>query len=227
FGSMAPNAVFIQTEDGLSGINCHKFPLVKTFDEFMENLVALYKNDHAFSTIVVDSLDWLETLIWQHVCNDRNVSNIEDIGYGKGYHFALTQWRSALDGLNALRNEKGMQIILIAHAKIERFENPETDNYDRYAPRLHKLASYMVQEWCDNVLFASYRVHTKTSDEGFKKSSKAIGSGERIIRTTERPAHVAKNRLQLPEELPLSYEAFAGHHTQGTTLNTDTKPSLN
>ncbi|NRA38573.1 MAG: AAA family ATPase, partial [Planctomycetes bacterium] len=141
----------------------------------------------------------------------RGVSNIEDIGYGKGYHFATTLWRDVLDGLNMLRCEKGQQIILIAHSKIEKFENPETDNYDRYAPRLHKLASALVQEWCDNVLFASYRVHTKTSDEGFKKSSKAIGSGERIIRTTERPAHMAKNRLQLPDEMALDYGEFQKH----------------
>jgi hypothetical protein len=32
-----------------------------------------------------------------------------------------------------------------------------------------------------------------------------IGTGERIIRTTERPAHVAKNRLNLPDEISLDY----------------------
>ena len=36
--------------------------------------------------------------------------------------------------------------------------------------------------------------------------------GERVMRTAERPAHVAKNRLNLPDEFPLDwriYEAFA------------------
>ena len=46
-------------------------------------------------------------------------------------------------------------IVLIAHARIERFENPETESYDRYVPRLHRLASQVVQEWCDEVLFAT------------------------------------------------------------------------
>ena len=125
----------------------------------------------------------------------------------------MTRWREILDFLNTLRNQRGMEIILIAHSKIENFADPENDNYDRYAPRLHKLASALVQEWCDNVLFASYRVHTKTNDEGFKKTAKAIGSGERIIRTNERPAHIAKNRLQLPDELPLDYAVFGQHST--------------
>ena len=103
-----------------------------------------------------------------------------------------------------------MAAILIAHAKIERFENPETETYDRYVPRLHKLASAVVQEWCDEVLFATYQVHTRQTDEGFnRKRTQAIGSGERILRTTERPAHVAKNRLGLPDELPLDWNVYA------------------
>lgn len=107
-----------------------------------------------------------------------------------------------------------MTIILIAHARIERFENPETDTYDRYTPRLHRLASQLIMEWCDEVLFAAYRVHTKQTDAGFdRKRTQAIGTGERILRTTERPAHVAKNRLNLPAELPLDWDAYARFFT--------------
>jgi len=51
--------------------------------------------------------------------------------------------------------------VPIAHARIERFENPETDAYDRYSPRLNKHASALIQEWCDEVLFATYKVHTR------------------------------------------------------------------
>src|SRR5690606_30134345 len=149
-------------------------------------------------TVAIDSADWLEQLIWADVCKKRGVESIEDIGYGKGYNFALKQWRDVIDGLEALRNERGMGIILIAHAKIERFENPETDTYDRYVPRLHKTAAALLQEFCDEVLFACYRVHATLKDEGCgRRRAQGIGTGERILRTTERPAHVAKNRLNL------------------------------
>jgi hypothetical protein len=67
-----------------------------------------------------------------------------------------------------------------------------------------------VQEWCDEVLFATFRVYTKQTDEGFdRKRTQGIGTGERIIRTVERPAHVAKNRLNLPEEMPLDWDVYA------------------
>jgi hypothetical protein len=215
FGAQAPSPIFVQTEDGLGEIDCDKFPLASSYPDAMKALEALYSESHPYRTVVVDSLDWLERLIWAEVCRQRSVESIEDIGYGKGYVFALTHWREFLAGLDALRNDRGMTVVLIAHAKIERFENPETDSYDRYVPRLHKLASQIIQEWCDEVLFATYKVYTKQTDEGFsRKRTKGIGTGERVLYTTERPAYVAKNRLNLPEELPLDWQAYAAFFPQ-------------
>ena len=210
FGAMAERPVFIQTEDGLSDIECERFPLAERYGDVLGALGALYTEAHEYGTVVIDSLDWLERLIWSEVCARRGVESIEDIGYGKGYVFALTQWREVLSGLDALRNERSMNVILLAHAQIEKFNNPETDAYDRYAPRLHRTASAVVQEWCDEVLFATYRVHTKSTDEGFNRTRVVgLGAGDRIVRTTERPAHLAKNRLGLPEEIPLDHRVYA------------------
>ena len=219
FATCAPAPIVVQTEDGLGEIDCHKFPVAQSFDEFMTSLAALYSEDHPYRTVVIDSLDWLERLIWSKVCATRQVATIEDIGYGKGYTFSLQHWRDVLEGLGALRDRKGMTIILIAHARIERFENPETEAYDRYVPRLHKTASAMVSEWCDEVLFASYRVFTKATEEGFnQKRVQGLGSGERVLRTSERPSHLAKNRLGLPDELPLAWSEFAKHLTASNAV---------
>jgi len=212
FGAMAEAPVFITTEEGTNDIDCDRFPLATRYADVLGSLSALYSEAHQYHTVVVDSLDWLERLIWAEVCQKRGVETIEDIGYAKGYVFALTHWREVLAGLDALRTERGMQVILIAHAAIEKFANPETESYDRYAPRLNRHASALVQEWCDEVLFAGYRVHTKTTKEGFDRTrTQGVGTGERILRTTERPAHVAKNRLNLPDELPLDYRVYAAH----------------
>jgi len=103
---------------------------------------------------------------------------------------------------------------LVEYVEHKRFENPETESYDRYVPRLHKTASALVTEWCDEVLFATYKVFTKSTDEGFNRTrAQGIGSGERVLRTVERPAHLAKNRLGLPDELPLIWADFARHLT--------------
>ncbi|QDV53721.1 ATP-binding protein [Gimesia fumaroli] len=210
FGAMAPNPIFIQTEEGLGDIDCHKFPLAEEYAQVTNAIGALSMEDHSYQSVVLDSADWLERLIWAEVCKDKQVNSIEDIGYAKGYAFALDYWRQVLEGLDVLRKHRGMHVILIAHAQIEKFQNPETEPYDRYSPRLHKHASAVVQEWCDEILFASYKVHTKQSDAGFnQKRTQGIGTGERTIRTVERPAHVAKNRLNLPDEMPLNWNEYA------------------
>jgi len=207
----APKPIFIPTEDGLGEIECDKFPVAACFEDVMKALSDLYTDKHTYQTVVIDSLDWLERLIWTDVCRTNEVKSIDAIGYGKGYGLALTLWNDFLTGLSALRAEKGMMVILIAHSKVERFENPETDAYDRYTPRLHKTAAALIQEWADEVLFASYRVMTRQAGEGLHKKTKAIGTGERILRTQEKAAHQAKNRLGLPDELPLEWAAYAKH----------------
>lgn len=217
----APAPIVIQTEDGCNEIDCHKFPVAQSFAEIMNALAALYQDEHSYRTVVIDSLDWLERLIHAEVCKNRQVATIEDIVYGKGYAFATQHWRDVLDGLSALRESRRMTVILIAHAKIERFENPETDPYDRFVPRLHKTAAALVTEWCDEVLFASYKVFTKATDEGFnQKRVQGLGNGERVLRTTERPSHLAKNRLGLPDEMPLIWAEFAKHLTAANAIAT-------
>ena len=58
FGANAPKAVFIQTENGLTQIDCARLPLVKTFDELIEQLKAIRDEPHEFATLCIDSLDW-------------------------------------------------------------------------------------------------------------------------------------------------------------------------
>ncbi len=220
WGAATPEPIFIQTEDGLGDIKAPRFPLAASFGDVISAMGELYTEKNPFQTLVIDSLDWLEKLIWSEVCKRKGVDSIEDIGYGKGYIFVMDEWKQFVAGLDALRNTRGMMIVLIAHAEISKVSDPENDDYDAYRPRLHKNASHLIQEWCDEVLFANYKVYTKVVDEGFdKKKAKGIGTGERIMRTTSRPAHVAKNRLGLPDEMPFTWDAFAKH------LPTNGKPT--
>lgn len=211
WGASTPDPIFLSTEDGLDDIDCAKFPAITSYDAAIAALSELYSEPHDYRTLVVDSLDWFESLVWAHVCVKKHVRNIEDIGYGKGYILTLDYWREFLAGLSALRNDRGMMIVLVAHSKIETFKNPEGDDFDRYMPRMHKAAASVVMEWCDEVLFASYQTYTKgAASPGIGRGvAKAIGSGERVLRTTERPSHMAKNRLGLPDELPFSWDSYA------------------
>ena len=223
-GASAPDAIFVQTEDGLGEINCHKFPLAKSFDEVLAELTALRDEDHKYKTVVIDSADWLERLIWDRVCSDFGVRSIEkaDGGYGKGYVHAVGYWRTVVSMLDELRNKRGMIVIIIAHSKVERFEDPENTAYDRYAPRLHKAATGLLCEWADAVMFATKRFRVNKENAGFageRGIAAPIGSngGERILRTVGGPACIAKNRFGLPGEIPLSWDAFIEAYRASTS----------
>ena len=213
FGSLAESPVFVQAEDGLDNIVADAFPLAKSFQEIMGNLQELATQPHDFKTVVIDSLDWMEPMIWAQVCQEHNVKTIEEVlkGYGKGYVQALNVWREYIEAINYLRDEKRMTVVQIAHAHIKRFENPETDAYDRYEIKLHKSASSLVMEHSDIILFANYFVGIKKDADrsGQKEDDKrkrAIGSGERILYTEERPSFMAGNRYGLPAEIPFDKE---------------------
>lgn len=208
FAAQAPNPVFIQTEDGAGTLEINSFPVVSTFEEFMQCLSALY-NEHHYDSVVVDSLDHLEPLIWKRVCEDNSVENIEKLGYGKGYVMALDYWREAMAALNGLRDQKSMAIILIAHHQIRKHSDPELEQIDRYEIKLHQKASGLVQESVDAVLFAKHKVATKTEQLGFGNTrTRGISTGQRVLATIETPAFLAKNRYGMPAEIPLDWADF-------------------
>jgi hypothetical protein len=224
FGSQAPQPIFVQTEDGLNEIACDKFPLATTLEHVLAALAALHAEPHEYQTVVVDSLDWLERLIFDELCRQFNVTSIEKVdgGYAKGYTHALTHWRQVLSLLNRLRVERGMVVLCIAHAKVEKFEDPESTAYDRYSPRLNKHACGLICEWADAVLFASRKIRVQTEEAPFNRKrglAFALGKdgGERVLRTIGGPSCIAKNRYSLPEELPLSWPAFMAALTNHQT----------
>jgi len=203
FAAQAPAPIFIQTEDGLGEIDCDKLPLAKSLEDVLTAIHELTTGAHTYQTAVIDSLDWLEQIFHAQICKDFGPVKYESIekvdgGYQRGYVHALTLWRKVVDALDTLRSARGMAIILIAHARFEKFEPPGESPVDRYSPRLHKHAAALLNEWCDAVLFATWKMSPTTTKPD---------QNERILRTVGGPHCVAKNRYRLPSQIPLSWPA--------------------
>ena len=207
FASQAPNPIFICTEDGLGSLQVDHFPLATQASDVLDAISALVSENHTFGSVVLDSVDWLDNLIWQDV---EAKHDAKDLAYGKGAMIVADRWREVLAGLNALRNDKGMVVILLAHCQIKRFDSPEVEPYDRYQPKLQERSNAILREWVDAVLFANYKTIVRKDDLGFNKTNnRGISTGERLLFTSEKPAYMAKNRYSLPESLPMSWDAFA------------------
>ena len=211
WATQAPNCLLINIEDGVGDIDCAKTQHLTTLEQVGDALLWLATNKHDFKTVAIDSADWLESLIHAEVAKKAGKESIADIGYGAGYKQALALWDKLLFKLDHLRTENKMGVILIAHCAIKKHQDPEQESYDRYQPALHDTASAMLTEWCDEVLFASYRVYLKKEDQGFgKERAIAMGGAERFIRTQETAACMAKNRLAgMPSEIGFSYADYA------------------
>ena len=198
-----PDPVFLQIEDGTpSDLEISSFGKLDTFGQVLECLAALYTEDHQYGTVVVDSLDRLQPLVWASVCESHKWDSIEAPGYGRGYVEADYLWQDFIAGLNALRKDRGMAVVCIAHSDIERFDDPTAASYSRYQPRLHKRANAMILDEMDAVLFINREATIKTEDQGFNKKRVHAEGGSTVFMYTEgRPAYVAKNHYGMPPKL--------------------------
>lgn len=216
WAAQSPNPIFLNLEDGLNDIDCSKTELLGNYLAVMESVAFLQTQPHEFKTLVIDTIDWLEQLIYKHICQETSKQSLADFDYGKGYEKALAMWKAFLVHLDWLRVNRRMNVILLAHAKIEKYQSPEVGSYDRYIPKLHESKSVqissMVQEWADEVFFASFKTYVRSENLGFKKERNlAVGGKERVLRTGETAFASAKNRLNLPEEIPMDWSVYLNY----------------
>ena len=206
--SQFPKPIFISTEDGLDSLDVVSFPRASHINEVVESIKTLIKEDHEFKTVVIDSVDWLvEPLITGNVESSHDA---KDLAYGKGQMLVAEEFREILQGLDVLRTKRGMNVVLIAHAAVVRFEDPRTEPYDRYQPKLPNRCNALLQEWADVLAFAAFKVIIRKSDTGFNNSkNRGVTTGERLLHFVENPAYAAKNRYNCPEEIEMNIENLA------------------
>ena len=203
--SQFPAPIFISTEDGLDSLDVTSFPRATKISDVVDSIKTLIKEDHQFKTVVVDSVDWLiEPLI---VSNVEATHEAKDLAYGKGQMLVAEEFREILQGLDALRRKRGMNVVLLAHANVVRFDDPRSEGYDRYTPKLPNRCNALLQEWVDVLAFAAFKVIIKKSEAGFnKEKTRGITTGERLLHFVENPAFLAKNRYTLPDEVEMTYD---------------------
>ena len=209
FGASAPEPIFILTEDGMGTVSAPHYPVATTLDDVMSELVTLYNEKNDFKTVVIDSLDWLEPLVWAEVCRLNKVESIEKMPYGRGYTEALIVWLRIFDGFTALRDARNMIVVMIAHSQVIRIEDPTQPAFDSHGLKLHKRAAALAEEFADIIGFAALKTMAVSEESGFNSQRiRAKTTGERILHMDPSPAYVAKNRYGLPDRFPLHWPTF-------------------
>ena len=207
FGASAPNPVFLGTDDGVGALDVASFPTPRTWLDVRGAVNTLINDKHDFESLVIDTVNGLEPLVWAHVCHESNCKSIEDVdgGFGKGYVRAEEQWVEFWKSLKVLRNK--MNVICLGHAKVKTVEYIEDgERFDRYIHKMNDRAADLFHEAVDCMFFANFKMSFR-KEKGARKS-RASSEGRRVMYTEEKPAFRAKNRFSLPPEMELSWAQF-------------------
>lgn len=198
-----PDPIYLATEGERppSDVELPTPGTIDSFDALLNVFGELFTTEHSFKTVIVDSLDGLEPLIWRATCARLGLNSIEEAGFGKGYVEADTEWNEYLSAITAL-SQNGIGVVQLAHPDIIRFDSPTTDPYNRYTIKLHKRANALVREKSDIVAFMNYRISIKEKEVARQtKIAHAEGGKERQIHLNEGAGFNAKNRFSMPDTL--------------------------
>lgn len=212
FASQFPDPLFIDTEDSTLHMDVKRFDKPTSWTMLLQQ-VEYVKINRPCKTLVIDTIDWAEEICKKHLMAANGWSAIDAEGYGKKFVALAKEMGTLLDKLSEVI-DAGINVVVTAHAMLRKKEEPdEMGAYDRYELKLEKKTAPIVKEWSDNVLFANYKTTIITDS---KTESKKATGGQRMMYTTHRPAWDAKNRWQLPDELPFDYSQIAQAFEQAT-----------
>lgn len=227
----SPAPVWHDIEDGSGRLDVDRYlfrdgpggHVPRSYSEVQSGVAELLASSHDHQSLVVDTLDRLESLMWTWLCERDGKSGIEDYGYGKGYIAALEEWRRLLMSFDRLRSERGMSIILLGHSVIRTFKNPTGEDFDRYQLRINDKAAGLIKEWADVVGFVAF----EEGGSKLKGEARARGwsTGKRQVHFERSAAYDAKSRIVLPGSVDLDptnpWAPLAAAVAEGTGLTPD------
>lgn len=203
FGAQFPKPLFVGPEKGTAYLDVARVDDINSWKSFIDAIDEIIKNISTlkYETIVIDSLDWLEPLIHEHICQKYKTDSLVKAagGFGSGYKEAFDMQVQLKNKLSIINEKK--HVLLIAHSQVKQFNDPQTEvPYDRFELKIHESNSVsprgMWREFCDFMFFINK--DTYTTGEG--KSARASDAGIFLF-TTRTTAFDAKRRVFMPDKI--------------------------
>jgi hypothetical protein len=202
FAASAPNSIWLTTEDGQGELKIRtiKDGVFTSFEEFMAGLQYVKDRGSGIDTLVIDSIDHLEPLVWQKVCDELGCKSIESPGFQKGYSDALNYWGEIINKILEIRNERNLTVIILAHDTIVKVKDPTAEAYDAHAIKLHKKAAALVKESVD--MIGLLRIPVTVDNKG-----KATSSPKPTLYCRPSATYEAKSRYkEMPSKIIIPLE---------------------
>ena len=191
-----------------------------TWTDLLAIVAYLATGEHDRKTLVLDTINAIEALLFAHVCKLHSAASIEMVlkGYGKGFTVAAEMMAAFVSTLHDIRAKRGINIVGICHAKSRTQQDPSLPAYDLWTMAVNeKVASVWIGA-ADTVIFAQAEASTRQEGEGFNERTKIEHTGRVLAHVRPGLGWVAKNRDFLISPMALSWAVFEQAMSEGADL---------
>ncbi len=180
----------------------------RSWPQLLAGIEAVTAEPGEVGTVVLDAIVGFESLCAAWVCQTNFGGDWGERGfaaYGRGSRIVAREWPGLLARLTAL-SRRGVNVLMLGHARVRRFNAPDGPDYDRYECNVGTDEVWArTKAWGEAVLFGSFRpIVEQDRVEGnvAKAHGKAIAH-ERILRCQYSAVADAKNQFGLAPEYKL------------------------
>jgi hypothetical protein len=217
FCSNAEGAVFLATEPGLNNLEVFQAGIT-SWDDLLNACKELAEGNHAFKTVIIDTIDNAYKMCEEHICRKHGVDYHGDLSFGKGFALVNNEFQRVLTKLAHMP----YGLYLISHAQEVEVDS-RTGKYHRIVPTLPEKPRRILLGLADMILYADIEMSMGTDGKPTQR---------RVIRSKPNLGYEAGDRTgRLPEVIELDYRVFArtfsgtasGIATSTTTKTTQTE----
>jgi hypothetical protein len=184
----------------------------------------LVEQKHDYKCIVIDGASGAEEMADKYVTDIQHKGDRSDfLAFGRGEKPAAYEWGSLLNVIDRLTEQKGINVILLAHLATNNIQNPNGSNYSQHGPALSKHKVAPTNKYADAVLLMDYIVAVQ-DDKGTPGKGKAASANARVMFCDGNAGFYAKNRLKLPPIISLGNSHDEGWKAFVTALQAGKKP---
>lgn len=188
--ALMPSPLFLDTERGTRRMAVDRIE-IEGLDHFRDEAAKIPKGaDYAeYRTIVVDTIDWLESRVKEHVVSNYSM---KDRSYGREESFIADEMMKLLAVFTPML-KAGKHVVLLAHSATVKIELPDVSAaFDRYELDMgKKYTAPLVKHWADHLIFLKNKIAVREVEDG---KNKGVGKGTRILCTATVAAYDAKIR---------------------------------
>jgi hypothetical protein len=204
--SKFPDPTIFDVEDGSLRLDVKR---VRALDgeTFFNRIRALARAEQVpCKTIVIDSVDQVETFVRDRVLRVHQLKTIEGVPYGGGWALFRQEFGRLLTTFDQFI-QRGIHIVVVSHSTTRHFHSPLNDApFDRFELNLYQPNAQKLKQWCDVLLYMDWEVKVVENRSG---KARGVGGKSRMLHTQHCAAFDAKSRVSLPETLPAEFDALS------------------